>query len=239
MPTIGLLLWSRRRVPREDIERGQNGAGECQDRDCKIYGLCHARTLITASASAQTPIHNASTAIVPKATRPMPVIASLIGASSFCTRQHSLNAGTDLRSASTRIRFPLTSGPLSREPRTLTRWPLGTRFCRRKLAVSGQRFVSIRHVRRHLNRSIQCPLSGVKQTSVPPRNKVSAQSRHRSRSRTCITGKLGDLRVRSSPLTKASAWPPDKDLKKIRPSPAGNSASHFRQAIFARAEPRY
>jgi hypothetical protein len=41
----------------------------------------HAMTLITASASAQTPIHSASTAIVPKATRPMPVIASLIGAS--------------------------------------------------------------------------------------------------------------------------------------------------------------
>ena len=133
----------------------------------------------------------------------------------------------------------LQAVPWAAIPRTLTRWPLGTRFCRRKLAVSGQRFVSIRHVRRHLNRSIQCPLSGVKQTSVPPRNKVSAQSRHRSRSRTCITGKLGDLRVRSSPLTKASAWPPDKDLKKIRPSPAGNSASHFRQAIFARAEPRY
>ena len=84
------LLRSRRRVPRENIERGQNGAGECQDRDGKIYGLCHARTLITASASAQTPIHNASTAIVPKATRPMPVIASLIGASSFCTRQQCL-----------------------------------------------------------------------------------------------------------------------------------------------------
>jgi len=120
------LLRSRRHVPRENIERGQNGAGECQDRDGKIYGLCHARTLITASASAQTPIHNASTAIVPKATRPMPVIASLIGASSFCTRQHSLNAGTDLRSASTRIRFPLTSGPLSRDTPNLN--PMALRY---------------------------------------------------------------------------------------------------------------
>ena len=35
-------------------------------------------SLTTASASAQAPIHSANTAIVPKATRPMPVIASLI-----------------------------------------------------------------------------------------------------------------------------------------------------------------
>jgi hypothetical protein len=61
------------------MERDQNGARECQIRSDKDYGFCHATTLMTASASAQTPIHSASTAIVPKATRPMPVIASLIG----------------------------------------------------------------------------------------------------------------------------------------------------------------
>ena len=39
---------------------------------------------------------------------------------------------------------------------------------------------------------------------------MSAQSKHRARSRTCITGKLGDLQVRSFPLAKASAWPPTR-----------------------------
>ena len=42
------------------------------------YSFGYATILTTASASAQTPIRSANTAIVPKATRPMPVIASLI-----------------------------------------------------------------------------------------------------------------------------------------------------------------
>jgi len=81
VPTIGLRLRLRRRVPDNAIERGQDGDGECQHRGDKDYSFCQATTLTTASASAQTPIHSASTAIVPKVTRPMPVIASLIGAS--------------------------------------------------------------------------------------------------------------------------------------------------------------
>jgi hypothetical protein len=47
----------------------------------KDQGFVHITTLITASASAQTPIHSATTAIVPKATSPTPVIASLMAAS--------------------------------------------------------------------------------------------------------------------------------------------------------------
>jgi|SRR6516162_1883683 len=74
----------------------------------KITVSAHATTLVTASASAQTPIHSASTAIVPKATRPMPVIASLIGVSidlrSFI---YSVNAGTGLPFVSTRVTFRL------------------------------------------------------------------------------------------------------------------------------------
>ena len=81
MPTIGLPLRLRLGVPHDEIDRGQDGAGERQKRGDKDHGFGHATTLITASASAQTPIHSANTAIVPKATRPMPVIASLIGAS--------------------------------------------------------------------------------------------------------------------------------------------------------------
>lgn len=79
VPTIGLPLHLRRRVPHDAIERSQNGAGECQYRGDKDQAFVHVTTLITASASAQTLIHSASTAIVPKATSPMPVIASLIG----------------------------------------------------------------------------------------------------------------------------------------------------------------
>jgi hypothetical protein len=71
----------RRRVPHDKIERRQDGYGDGQYRGDKNHGFAHATTLITASASAQTPIHSANTAIVPKAIRPMPVIASLIGAS--------------------------------------------------------------------------------------------------------------------------------------------------------------
>jgi len=37
------------------------------------------------------------------------------------------------------------SSPWTAMPRTLTQWPLGTRFRRRKLAGLGQTFVSIRH----------------------------------------------------------------------------------------------
>jgi hypothetical protein len=79
VPTIRLPPRLRRRVPHDAIDRGQDGAGECQRRGDKDHGFGHATTLITASASAHTPIHSPSTAIVPKATRPMPVIASLIG----------------------------------------------------------------------------------------------------------------------------------------------------------------
>ena len=43
-PTIELLLRSRRHVPQEKIEGGQNGAGECRDRDSKSCDLCHATT---------------------------------------------------------------------------------------------------------------------------------------------------------------------------------------------------
>jgi len=75
MPTMVLPL--RLCVPRDAIERGQDGDGECQQRGDKDHGFGHAAILLTASASAQTPIHNANTAIVPKATRPMPFIASL------------------------------------------------------------------------------------------------------------------------------------------------------------------
>ena len=78
MPAIGLRLRLRLRVPHDAIERGQDGDGECQHRGDKDYSFGHATTLTTASASAQTPIHSADTAIVPMATRPMPVIASLI-----------------------------------------------------------------------------------------------------------------------------------------------------------------
>ena len=91
----------RRRVPDNAIERGQDGDGECQHRGDKDYSFGHATTLTTASASAQTPIHSADTAIVPKATRPMPVIASLIDVSIF------VNAGTGLPLALTRVRFRL------------------------------------------------------------------------------------------------------------------------------------
>ena len=85
MPTIGLPL--RLGVPHDKLDRGQDGAGERQDRGDKDHGFGHATTLITTSASAQTPIHSANTAIVPKATRPMPVIASLIDVSIFLTRE--------------------------------------------------------------------------------------------------------------------------------------------------------
>ena len=88
-------------VPHDEIDRGQDGAGERQKRGDKDHGFGHATTLITASASAQTPIHSANTAIVPKATRPMPVIASLIDVSIF------VNAGTGLPLALTRVRFRL------------------------------------------------------------------------------------------------------------------------------------
>jgi hypothetical protein len=87
VPTIGLPLRLRLRVPHDEIDRGQDGAGERQDRGDKDHGFGHATTLITTSASAQTPIHSANTAIVPKATRPMPVIASLIDVSIFLTRE--------------------------------------------------------------------------------------------------------------------------------------------------------
>ena len=109
MPTIGLPLQLRRRVPHDGIEHGQDGAGECQDRGGKDRGFGHATTLMTASASAQTPIHSASTAIVPKATRPMPVIASLIGASLDLRSSISVNAGTELLFASTGLKFLLHS----------------------------------------------------------------------------------------------------------------------------------
>ena len=90
VPTIGLGLRSRWRVPHDAIERGQDGHGECQHRGDIDYSFCHATTLTTASASAQTPIHSANTAIVPKATRPMPVIASLIGAFPDLSRPYSV-----------------------------------------------------------------------------------------------------------------------------------------------------
>ena len=103
----------RLRVPHDEIDRGQDGAGERQDRGDKDHGFGHATTLIT-SASAQTPIHSANTAIVPKATRPIPVIASLIDVSIFA------NAGTGLPFASARVRFRL-------HPLGSTHTPVGTK----------------------------------------------------------------------------------------------------------------
>lgn len=44
------------------------------------------------------------------------------------------------------IRSAWTKRSLSRDARTLTRWPLGIRSRRRKLAALGQTFVSTRHV---------------------------------------------------------------------------------------------
>src|SRR5215469_10618886 len=81
VPVIRLPLRVRRRVAQDDVERGQYGQRDCQDRGDRDHGFGHATTLLTASASAQTPIHNAMTAIAPNATRPMPVIASLVCAS--------------------------------------------------------------------------------------------------------------------------------------------------------------
>src|SRR6516164_2059429 len=44
------------------------------------------------------------------------------------------------------VRSAWTKRSLSRDARTLTRWPLGMRLRRRKLAALGQTFVSIGHV---------------------------------------------------------------------------------------------
>src|SRR6516225_1336857 len=44
------------------------------------------------------------------------------------------------------VRSAWTKRSLSRDARTLTRWPLGMRSRRRKLAALGQTFVSIGHV---------------------------------------------------------------------------------------------
>jgi hypothetical protein len=63
MPTIGLPLRLRPRVPHDEIERGQDSHSEYQYRGDRNHGFGHATNLITASASAQTPIHSASTAI--------------------------------------------------------------------------------------------------------------------------------------------------------------------------------
>jgi hypothetical protein len=81
VPTVGIALLLRRRVPHDAIECGHDRDGECRQRGDKDHSFGHVTILITASASAQTPIHRASTAIVPKVIRPKPVIASLIGAS--------------------------------------------------------------------------------------------------------------------------------------------------------------
>ena len=51
MPTIGLPLWLRLRVPHDEIDRGQDGAAERQNRGDKDHGFGHATTLITASAA--------------------------------------------------------------------------------------------------------------------------------------------------------------------------------------------
>src|SRR5262249_29193591 len=65
------------------------------------------------------------------------------------------------------VRSAWTKRSLSRDARTLTRWPLGIRLRRRKLAALGQTFVSVRHVQfgqksGHFAAESQCPLSGVK-----------------------------------------------------------------------------
>jgi hypothetical protein len=80
VPPVGFLLL-RRRVPHDAIECANDGDGEPGQRGDKDHSFGHVTILITASASAQTPIHRASMAIVPKVIRPKPVIASLIGAS--------------------------------------------------------------------------------------------------------------------------------------------------------------
>jgi hypothetical protein len=83
MPTIGLPLRLRPRVPHDEIERGQDSHREYQYRGDRNHGFGHATTLITASArtDADTQCQHGNRA--PKATRPMPVIASLIDASIF------------------------------------------------------------------------------------------------------------------------------------------------------------
>src|SRR5215472_8868735 len=78
---IRLPLRVRRRIAHDGIERGQYDQRDCQDRGDRDHGFGHATALLTASASAHMPIHNAMTAIAPNATRPMPVIASFVCAS--------------------------------------------------------------------------------------------------------------------------------------------------------------
>jgi hypothetical protein len=62
-----------------------------------------------------------------------------------------------------------TKRSLSRDARTLTRWPLGIRLRRRKLEALGQTFVSIRHVQfgqksGHFTAEVCTPVSRPKHT---------------------------------------------------------------------------
>jgi len=58
------------------------------------------------------------------------------------------------------VRSAWTKRSLSRDARTLTRWPLGIRLRRRKLAALGQTFVSIGHVQFGQKADILCARTG-------------------------------------------------------------------------------
>ena len=82
---------------------------------------------------------------------------SMLSARAASTGRSSGNAAALARIYLT-VRSAWTKRSLSRDARTLTRWPLGTRSRRRKLAVLGQTLVSMRHLFRYADGGNRCPL---------------------------------------------------------------------------------